>query len=96
MTTAIRDKTMVKLYGEGKTQTELGKTFGLSQQRVSDIVGKTGVRAMRPAYATPWTAKRVRAAYIAYLYAKIAEADWHAARDMCVDIEVLDARHGRH
>jgi len=30
---------------------------------------------------------------IAYLLMKVAQEDWHAVRDACVDIETLEARH---
>lgn len=33
-----------------------------------------------------------RAALIQYLKAKVDICDWHAVRDACVDIEILEAR----
>lgn len=44
--------------------------------------------------ANPWVedAYRTRSALVEYLRAKVIEEDWHAVRDACVDIEILEAR----
>lgn len=34
----------------------------------------------------------LRAALITYMRVKLEQADWHAVRDACVDLEILEAQ----
>jgi predicted XRE-type DNA-binding protein len=70
---------LVQLYNKGVKQPTLSKQFGLSQQRVSEIVRKQSKKFKQ------------REALMAYAFAKLEQGDTHAVRDCMVDIEVLDA-----